>query len=142
MAVRTVVDHQVTTFWDREISQSGHNLLLARSSGDDYKSATLHCTGSADPYDVEEGVADSDCGWSGPNIRPGRWHEKHIRDAFAQHVADVTANGPIVHGGAGPGRCQCFYCRHGLTADQMKAAHDREGQCRPDNAPNPSAADR
>src|SRR5689334_13894457 len=108
-----MVNHRVTSVWDEALSRPGHNLLLARSSGDNYRSATLHCTGRAHPYDVEDGRADSDCGWIGPNIKPGRWHEKHIGDAFGQHVADVTENGPIVHGGKGTGRCRCYYCRMG-----------------------------
>lgn len=124
--VRTVVDYQVARHWNRELSQPGHNLMLASSSGDDYKSATLHCTGTANPYDVEDGEADSDCGWLGPNIRPGRWYDKHVREAFDQHITDIATNGPIVHGGEGTGRCRCYFCLHGQTAEQMKAEHHRE----------------
>lgn len=113
-----MVDHQVARHWDQELSQAGHNLMRASSSGDDYKAETLHCTGTANPYDVEESRADSTCGWLGPRIRPGRWHEKHIGEAFERHVADVAENGPIVHG-RGAGRCECYYCRRGQTPVEM-----------------------
>jgi len=109
-----MVDHQTTSFWEQELSRDGHNLLLVRSSGDDWKSVTLHCTGDADPYLVEEGEAEAGCGWLGPNIRPGRWQEKHIEDAWAGHLTRVAEHGPIEHGAQGnfPQVCRCYDCRN------------------------------
>ncbi len=112
---------EVKYYFEQALSRPGHNLMTAATSGDSYRSATLHCTGTAHPYDVEEGRADSTCRWLGPNIKPGRWHDKQLREAFEAHVADVEANGPIVHGAPGAGRCRCYECRHGQTYDEMKA---------------------
>lgn len=110
-----MVNYQTTSFWEQNLSCEGHNLLLVKSSGDDYKSVTLHCTGGAHPYLVEEGEVDGECGWSGPNIRPGRWHEKHIEKAWAGHLGYVADHGRIEHGVKGnfPDVCRCYDCRNG-----------------------------
>lgn len=96
------------------MSRPGHNALLVRSSGDNYRSITVACAGGAGhPYDIEEGLADNDCGWHGPNIRPARWQEKHVHEAFALHVAQVAEFGPIQHGDERnyPDICRCSWCR-------------------------------
>lgn len=114
-----MVDHHVASHWDPERSKPDHNLMLASTSGDDYRTQTLHCCGVDNPYDVVAGRAHGTCGWVSPRIKPARWQEKHITDAFERHVADVEQNGQLVHGRAGEERCRCYYCRHGQTPEEM-----------------------
>jgi hypothetical protein len=108
-----VVNVKVNAFWDRDISQPGHAAVLVRASGDNYKSVSVQCWGSAHPYAVENGDAEDDCGWTGATIRPGRWQEKHVSEAFERHVAYVVERGPIRHGAEGsyPDVCRCSPCR-------------------------------
>lgn len=109
-----MADHQITNFWDQALSRPGHHAILTRSSRDNYKAITVGCFGGADhPYLVEHGEADNDCGWSGPTIRPGRWQDKHVREAFEQHLTHVTQHGRIDHGTEGnyPDFCRCSWCR-------------------------------
>ncbi len=109
-----MVNHQVNSFWDAEISQPGHQALLVRSSGDGGKEVLVRCVGTdGQPYDVEEGVTEDACGWHGPRFRAGRWQAKHVGEAFAQHVVQVAEHGPIEHGRAGncPDVCRCSWCR-------------------------------
>lgn len=125
-----MADHQINNFWDEELSRPGHNAILTRSSGDNYKSITVGCFGGAGhPYLVEEGEADDDCGWSGPHIRPGRWQEKHVREAFERHIAHMTTSGPIDHGAEDnyPDVCQCSWCRLKLRPEATGSPPRTEG---------------
>lgn len=99
-------DHTAHDYHDPEMATPGHNSLIVyvhqtRQTG-------LHC---------------DDCGWfAGSRVgRPGRWREKHMREAWDRHIAHAATGAVLVHGTAANVTekvCHCVTCMIAYRQEQ------------------------
>jgi hypothetical protein len=94
-------NHTASYYHDPDMAIPGHmsGLVYVHQT----KMIGLHCGG-----EQEDG-----CGWFGGSFHPGRWREKHMREAWQRHVDLMTAGGVIEHGRASnvdKKVCQCGRC--------------------------------